>query len=259
MVESIKPIGITKDYIAKVKAKNLHEVSTATGLSEEYLKEIVKAEKPMKQSYKLAGVNFIGIGHNMDADPEYKTALKNHTKITITDEKMYTTFAQDLLKKEATLDTMTNFKYSSLKQKGRKEALLDVTYNVKPTTLETSPLISKVKNGQLDEAVKNFTFITAGGKVLPGLCTRRINNIYDYAKETYPDAKQKKLIIETINTIVIKSGNRKDVKQAAAEAIKNLNTDWENIKKQSAKPKVTQQKKEGFWSKVKNWFHNLFN
>lgn len=110
-------------------------------------------------------------------------------------------------------------------KKGQQKALTDLSFNADPSSLGKSNLISAVKNGKFDEAVKEFDFVKANGQVLPGLCSRRIYDIGLFAEGMQPDNAK-----IAINDIIEKCGSRDDVIIAGQQAIENLEMSWASKK-----------------------------
>jgi len=216
MTHKVKSVEKTAHHPIKIDEKKLQEVVTATGLSSEFLTSIIKAEGFKTKQYKIAGVNTIGIGHNMDSDPKYK----GKKGLRLSEAKVYSLFTKDLLDAEEKANRYTKNKFASLNQ-GQKEATLDVSFNVKPTTFQKSPLVTAISEGRFEDAVTGFDFIAAGGKIHTGLCKRRIGNIERYAKGQHPDKAK-----IAINNIIEKCGASDDVTIAGQKALDNLEIAW---------------------------------
>lgn len=199
MTHKIKPIGKHANPPIQIDEKRLQKVADATGLSPEFLSDVIKSEGFKTKQYSFGGIKYIGIGHNMNADPK----CQKHSKCpkTISEEQVYDIFKEDLLAARERIDRYTNKKFSSLNQ-GQREALIDISFNVKPSVLKKSALVKDVSEGKTDKAVKELGFVTANGKVLPGACKRRIRDIYLFAKQT-----PSKAAIEAVNDILQKASH----------------------------------------------------
>jgi len=173
------------------EAKTKRDVSRMTGLGEEFLNEIISAEEFRTKEYLDSEKNrTIGIGHKV------VKADKNKIGKTITNEKVYGTFATDLAVKLKELKVLTG---GAKLNAGQKEALVDLSFNVGYGNMENSNLIRKIKAGKIDEAVTELDFTKTGGKVNAGLCRRRLEAVYDYSKEN-----PTKLALKTMLTIKAK-------------------------------------------------------
>lgn len=159
----------------KREINNVEDVSVYTGFSEDFIKKLIKREDMKLKMYKDSrGINTIGVGHNVDADPNYNLGDK------ITKKKAYELLAKDLLAKRKELRALIS--PTRLKQ-NQKEALMDLIFNTGVNKLQNTELIKKIKEGKFREACQDFDFILTDNKVSPGLCKRRIQNIYDFSKD----------------------------------------------------------------------------
>lgn len=268
----MSPVG--KVPVAKgspIIARNEAEVAKATGLSIDFVKSVIKKEDLRTEEYTVNGVRTIGVGHNTDADPDYAKAHAAHKTVTISKEKVYDTLAKDLITAKDSLSSWTN---KAPLNTGQKEALLDVLFNVKQTTLKKSTLLKmlqnwKIKPSNIDEAVAHFKFVFVGKNVNTGLCQRRLQNMYDYAKEKPTEIALKSMEKMTHKCDSAFNANLKNAKTIKEKSkIKNqklyfLETSKNLITKIKTsillkKPAPAKKQEVGFWSKVKNWFHNLF-
>lgn len=200
----------------KIDAVKLQEVSKKTGLSMEFLKSVINAEGFQTKQYKIAGVNTIGIGHNMDSDPKFK----EKKGLKISESQVYGLFIKDLLDAEEKANRYTKGEFYSLNQ-GQKETVLDISFNVKPTTFQKSPFVMAISAGRHEDAVKEIDYVAASGKILPGLCNRSIENIGRYARGQHPDKAKM-----AINNIIEKCGARSDVMNVGQKAMDKLEMAW---------------------------------
>lgn len=269
-MSSVGKVPAVKD--SPIIARNEAEVAKVTGLSINFVKSVIKKEDIRTEEYTINGVRTIGVGHNTDADPAYAKAHKEGKTITISKEKIYDTLAKDLITAKDSLSSWTN---KAPLNTGQKEALLDVLFNVKQTTLKKSTLLKMIKNwkikpSNIDEAVEHFKFVFVGKNVNTGLCQRRLENMYDYAKEKPTEIALKsmeKMAYKCDSTFNANLKNAKTIKEKSQiknqklyflETSKNLITKIKTTIPQK-KPVTAKKQEVGFWSKVKNWFHNLFN
>ncbi len=149
-------------------------VMKATGLSQDCLEHIMANEGVMLDMYRCdAHRRTIGIGHNIDADKNYKFGNK------ITPETAFYLFTQDLLEVGRNLDTLTGGRKLT---QGQKDALTDIVFNVGAQKLEGSNLMNLIKEGKFDEAIQEFNYIRAGNKVNIGLIKRRMGNVVKFAE-----------------------------------------------------------------------------
>lgn len=149
----------------------------ATGLSQECLEDIIKNEGVKLRTYRCkANCRTIGIGHNIDADPNYKYGNK------ITKEQSFELFKQDLVEAGENLKKLTEDKPLT---PGQKDALTDLIFNVGSKKLENSKLITLIKEGKFDEATKQFDYGRAGGKQIPALKIRRIEELAKFSKGSH--------------------------------------------------------------------------
>jgi len=222
MTHKVKPVGKTANQPLKIDEKKLREFAGATGLSNEFLKKVIDFEGFRTNHYNIADGNTIGIGHYMDDDPNFKARLKRKEKITISETQVYSLFKQDLLRKKAEIRELLKSDFDSL-NRGQQEALVDLSFNLKPSALKNSQLVKAISNHQFKDALKEFTFVKAGGKVLPGLCKRRIYDIERFADGTHPDNAK-----IAINDIVLNlcSDDSSALVAPGQQAIENLEMAW---------------------------------
>lgn len=202
----------------KPDEKELQGIAAATRLSPAFLGRIIDFEGFRKTNYHLA-VNTIGVGHNIDEEPKFKADLKKGKPIVISDKQIYSFFKADMLKKKAEIRAMLP-NFDSLNQ-GQQEALVDLSFNLIPSALKGSKLAQAVSQNKFDEAVANFDFVKAEGKVLPGLCQRRIYDIGLFASGMHPDGAKR-----AINDIIEKCDARDDVAIAGQSTIEDLEVAW---------------------------------
>lgn len=110
----------------------------------------------------VAGKPTIGYGHLIKSGETFNGP--------ISDQQATELLRQDLQTAE---DAVNRLVTVALTQ-GQYDALVDFTYNEGQGQLETSTLLSVINKGQLDAAPDQFLrWIYAGGKVQPGLVSRR--------------------------------------------------------------------------------------
>lgn len=200
----------------KINEKELQKVVIKTGYSSEFVKRMRKTEGLRTKQYKIAGVNTIGIGHNMDSDPK----LRGKKGVVLSESQVYDILAKDLLDAQEKINRYTNNKFASLNQ-GQKEVVTDVSFSQKLTTFKSGYLVKAISEGRVEDAVLGINTVAAGGKVLAGLCIRSIGNIDIYARGMQPDKAKM-----AINNIIEKCGGRDDVMIAGAKAMDNLEMAW---------------------------------
>lgn len=219
-----KPTKKSKQPPFKIDERKLQDIAALTKFSPNFHRNIIGFEGFRNSNYHLA-VNTIGIGHNIDEDPKFKADLKKHKPIKISDAQVYSLYKSDILKKKAEIrDILPNF--DSLSQ-GQQEALTDLSFNSIPRAWKNSKLLKAVSQNKFDEAVANFDFVKADGKVLPGLCQRRIYDIGLFANGMHPDGAK-----VAINDIIEKCDARDDVAIAGQKTIEDLEVAWASRKQQ---------------------------
>lgn len=204
----------------KINEKELQGIAAATKLSPDFLSRIIGFEGFRNSNYHLA-VNTIGVGHNIDEDPKFKADLKKGKPISISDKQVYSLFKKDMLKKKAEIkEILPNF--DSLSQ-GQQEALVDLSFNLRPAALKNSKLLKAVSQNKFGEALGDFDFVKAEGKVLPGLCKRRIYDIELFASGMHPDKGK-----QAINDIIwdVCSEHSSDLISAGQQSMDNLEMSW---------------------------------
>lgn len=207
---TLKPVVID---LTAVDTERLKEVSINTQLDAEFLEKEAGFEGVRPNLYKSYGGKTVGIGHFVDDDPRFK----DKTEIHLTQDEIYQIYTEDLLKKENDIKkAVPNFRSLS---KGQYEALMSLFFNSNPKAL--TGIIDAVAHGRFDDAVKKMAIIYSGGKVAPGLCKRRIDNIERFAHGQNP-----KVAKATILGIVAKAKGRKDVQLDAQKALEKLDEAW---------------------------------
>lgn len=211
---AIKMFTIKEPVVIDLRAvdtEKLKEVSAQTQFDVEFLKTEADFEGVSPRIYDG---NTVGIGHFTNDDPRFK----GKKDIFLTQDEIYQLYTEDLIKKEGDIENaLPNF--SSL-TKGQHEALMSLFFNSKPQAL--TGIINAVAHGRFDEAIRKMAIIYSGGKVAPGLCKRRIDNIERFAHGSNPEVAK-----ATILGIVAKAKGRKDVQLAAQQAQKKLDEAWE--------------------------------
>lgn len=172
--------------VEDVKTKD--DVVKLTGLSRDYINSLIEFEGLELEEYKdAAGIRTIGIGHNIEADANYA-----HGKV-ISEQRAYRLLAQDLINAQKSLDNMMG---KVELDKGEREALVDLIFNVGPQKVKDTKLIELIKNGDKNKALGEFDFIHIGKSVNKHLCERRVSNIVRFCGGKYP--QNSKAAIEEI-------------------------------------------------------------
>jgi len=114
----------------------------------------------LKAYQDSVGVWTIGYGHTGDVSPTEE----------ITSDMAYTLLLKDVSKVDETIRNVVTYPLNQ----NQYDALASFTFNLGSGTLERSSLLSKLNAGDLDGASNEFPkWVHAGGKVLPGLVSRR--------------------------------------------------------------------------------------
>ncbi len=110
----------------KVKnVENLSDLSKATGLSKDFLKDLCEMEGVHKELYTdRNGHKTIGVGHLVKA-----SEAKNYEGISLTDEEVYTLLAQDLIDRDLNLKTFISEDAYNSMPTHLKESILDLIFN----------------------------------------------------------------------------------------------------------------------------------
>src|SRR5215204_4959046 len=112
-----------------------------------------------------AGVLTIGIGHTSAAG-----APKVTPGLTITRAECDAIFARDLVKYESTVNRVLKVAVSQ----AQFDALVSLCFNIGQGAFARSTLVRKLNAGDVAGAANAFlSWVRAGGRVVPGLVTRR--------------------------------------------------------------------------------------
>lgn len=209
--------------------KTLADVAVYTGLKKEYVDSLASQEDLQLKTYftekkikdentgeeKTIKILTIGYGHKVLPEDNIKEGD------VITKERACKILAKDLNSKidelEQLIDDTSNFTV------GQKTALTDLLFQNGFGTLQDSFIVNTINEAKnnpkkLDEAVKGFaSFTTYKGKPSPGICIRRLHNVYDYSSH-----KPTKYSFETMATIRDQGASSYDMQ---IEAIKLKNKD----------------------------------
>lgn len=189
--------------------KNSADVAKLTGLSPDFVDTLIKFEGFKNNEYKdKCGVRTIGVGHNIDHDPNY-----TYGKI-ITDEQAYKLLTADLIK--AKNDMKECIGDVELTQ-GQYEALLDLFFNVGIEKLQNTNLIKCIKEQRFEEVPCEFNFICAKGVVDPALCRRRIDDI-----DRFCSGQHTGQTLDSIQTIAGKGKDIYDKKIKTANVVQKM-------------------------------------
>jgi lysozyme len=129
-------------------------------------KKLTAREGKRLKAYKdSVGVWTIGVGHtSMAGPPKVKAGM------TITDAESDAIFARDLVKYENAVNKAVKVPLTQ----NQFDALTSLCFNIGPTAFAKSTLVRKLNAGDIQGAANAFlSWNKAGGKVIPGLVTRR--------------------------------------------------------------------------------------
>ena len=178
----------------KIKAKNvdsLKDVSKATGLSLEYIKDLKKSEDApgfdeddfhTKAYYDKNGNLTIGIGHLIK--PDEMQLYKNRE---LSKDEVCTLLAQDILDRAENLKIILGSEtYNSLPP-ALKDAVMDFTFSRGEGTIENHPgFVEALQNEDYEKAISlmNIDYSVKNGKkiYLAGMAKRRLFEIYHACK-----------------------------------------------------------------------------
>lgn len=172
-----------------INVKNLSDVAKAMGVSEQFIKELKKAEDGSNiknnKFYNTpytdnAGVLTIGVGHAIQNKKDKQEILENYGSLNLSDSEVCELFANDLLEAEENLIAIIGQNnYNNIPQH-IKEALLDMVFNKGNAIIkEPEGLIWCLKNGKYEAAINKFTYIksTQTKQEMSGLAKRRLFDI----------------------------------------------------------------------------------
>lgn len=171
-------------YSAIKDIKSIEDVAKLTGLSVDYLNELIGSEGVKEAMYTCSSdQKTIGIGHNFEnASQEDKNYLSS---TRLTESERYQILAFDLVE---AIQRLQNKELDTTKlTQGQYEALVDVSFNAPACmndligkTIQATNLKSTnpQKAAELfDEAAYEFNQQYSNQKIAPGLCKRRIQNV----------------------------------------------------------------------------------
>ena len=180
---------------AKVKSVSTKsDVCKVTGISMDFIDKLIAFEGVKRQlDEDPISRPIVGIGHDLAC--RSKDELEKYRKLKargyeLSDKEMYQLLAKDIFEAQAGIKKVFKEEYDMLSKK-QKEALIDLTFNIGPSALAKSKkLIKNIKEGCKHlhknpkkaaacfyNAAMEFDHRVGGGKVLPGLCKRRINDM----------------------------------------------------------------------------------
>lgn len=188
--------------------KSLEDISDLTGLSMDYIEEMLMTEGYREEAYICSSdKKTIGIGHNFHNAPK---AEKEYLETaTLSESEIYQIFAYDLINAINRLKNNRGIDTSKLTQ-GQYEALVDVSFNapgyMKTLSEKTNKAIAIKEQNPLkteeafDKAAYEFNQQLSNSKISAGLCKRRIRNVLRYCevnsfKELPPNSEAQKRII----------------------------------------------------------------
>jgi lysozyme len=129
-------------------------------------KKLTAREGKRLKAYKdSVGVLTIGVGHTSMAGPPKVTS-----GMTITSAESDAIFSRDLVKYENAVNKAVKVPLTQ----SQFDALTSLCFNIGPTAFAKSTLVRKLNAGDIQGAANAFlSWNKAGGKVIPGLVTRR--------------------------------------------------------------------------------------
>ena len=170
--------NFNRDY-SKIKANSFYDVVKITGLPPAFIRFLMQKEGVIYKAKRgLAGNILIGVGHNCDLKNDYKKG--DEIKLP----EVYTLLARDLMYAKDKLHRALNGRKIPV---GQECAAIDLMYNV-GESVARSKFMKHLKNGNFDAAVAEIDYVSANGRVLPGLCVRRIDNIIQFCGGRLTDA-----------------------------------------------------------------------
>ncbi len=190
--------------LAEKEIKHLQIIATkkavidATGVSEEFINNLISIEKKRNRLYNDAcGIPTIGIGHNTRAHGD--TGL--YRGKTISDNQVYSLLARDITEAQTKIrDAIGKDAYDNL-SRGQKEALYGLIFNT--GGLSDSPkLIAALKKGDYEEAacqMNHATGVVNGRRqVLPGLAKRRFMDIAQFVEGSRLSRSETRTVMQTV-------------------------------------------------------------
>ena len=216
-ISKTKKVGQSKlqakrDY-SKIKANSFNDVVKITGLPAQFIRFIIQKEGIIYKAKKgLAGNILIGVGHNCDLKKDYKKGD------VIKLPEVYTLLARDLMYAKDKLNRVLEGKKIPI---GQECAAIDLMFNV-GESVTRSNFMKHLKNGNFDAAVREIDYISADGKILPGLCVRRIDNIIQFCGGRLNKSGKKS--VEKIYAKLKTATNNKQTLQEVKEKIELAST-----------------------------------
>ena len=176
-------------------------VIDATGVSEEFINDLISIEKKKSRIYNDAcGIPTIGIGHNTRAhrDTEYYRGK------TLSDNQIYSLLARDITDAQNKIKAAIGKDAYDNLSRGQKEALYGLIFNT--GGLSGSPkLVQALKAGDYVEAACQMDQAcgTVNGRmqVLPGLAKRRFMDIAKFVDGSRFSSRETKTVMETVQRL----------------------------------------------------------
>ena len=179
----------------KIKAvSKKSDVSKMTGISMEFIDKLIEFEGVKRElSEDPISRPIVGIGHDLACRSPKELQKYRRLKARghkMSDKEIYQLLTKDILEAQNGLKKTFGANYNKLTQP-QKEALIDLIFNIGVSTFRDSKkLIGHINEGFKHKgknpkkadacfynAATEFDHRVAGGEVLPGLCTRRINEM----------------------------------------------------------------------------------
>lgn len=204
--ENFKGIKSTTELSEK-EIKNIKIIATkkavpdATGVSEEFINDLISIEKKHNRLYNDAcGIPTIGIGHNTRAHGD----TSKYRGKTLTDNEIYSLLARDIIEAQNNIRSCIGKDAYDNLSRGQKEALYGLIFNT--GNISNSPkLIEALKNGNYAEAAceMNHACGTINGKkqVLPGLVKRRFMDITKFIQGSRLSRSEIKTVMKTVQEL----------------------------------------------------------
>lgn len=170
------------------------DVSKATGISADFIDRLIEFEGVKRQlSEDPIDRPIVGIGHDLACRPKAELAKYRKLKAQghkLSDKEIYQLLTKDILEAQSGLKRTLGANYSKL-TRSQREALIDLVFNLGITSFRKSKkLIKHIEDGCSHlgknpkkaaacfyNAATEFDQRSAGGRILPGLCKRRINDM----------------------------------------------------------------------------------
>lgn len=203
--EKIQEIHTPRILLSEIQ--NADDVCKYTGVSKEFINDLIKFEKLERNIVKDPnGRKTVGIGHDLkhESEKEIDTLEKEiKRRGGLSDKKIYQLLAKDITRAQKGLIEVFGADDFSLLTRGQKEALVGMTFNNGTGILKKSPsLVNNVKKGcdymkkkdkisadrYFNSAATEFDHYGAGGRVMPGLCIRRLSETKYFVNENLSTA-----------------------------------------------------------------------